>query len=79
MKDQAGVTYIAGMSGVMESADVWTISMADRKTLQIVGPSGPCRYALFTNIPEDVPDSNERYSQSCVSRLNNAQLKEGSV
>eukprot|EP00057_Strongylocentrotus_purpuratus_P011503 XP_011665977.1 PREDICTED: uncharacterized protein LOC105439095 [Strongylocentrotus purpuratus] len=64
MKDQAGVTYIAGMSGVMESADVWTISMADKKALQIIGPSGPCRYALFTNIPEDVPDSNERYSQS---------------
>ena len=50
------------MSGVMKSAaDAWTISMTDKRALQIVGPNGPCRYALFTNIPEDVDDPKERY------------------
>ena len=74
MKGKAGVTYIAGMSGVMQSADAWTISVTDNEALQIVGPSGPCRYAVFTNIPEDASDPKERYVHATESASATVQI-----
>ncbi|XP_030831949.1 TPR repeat-containing protein DDB_G0287407 [Strongylocentrotus purpuratus] len=80
MKGQAGVTYIAGLSGVMKSAaDAWTISMTDKRALQIVGPNGPCRYALFTNIPEDVHDPKERCFQKGCLATGDSETVEGGL
>lgn len=68
MKGQVNVAYVAGLSGVHQSADVWTITLINNRTLVIVGPAGPCRYALFTNIPEDVLDPQERcFQHGCLA------------
>ncbi|XP_063951363.1 uncharacterized protein LOC129253865 [Lytechinus pictus] len=79
MKGQAGVAYIAGMSGVLQSADVWTITMTNEKALQIVGPKGPCRYSLFSNIPEDVPDPNDRCLSPFCLATGDAETIEGGL
>ena len=55
------VTYVDGMSGETQSSDVWIVSLDSKCRLVITGPNGPCRYALFTNIPEDVQDPSQRY------------------
>ncbi|XP_041454385.1 uncharacterized protein LOC121407396 [Lytechinus variegatus] len=79
MKDQPGVAYIAGMSGVLQSADVWTITMTDKKALQIVGPKGPCRYSLFSNIPEDISNPKDRCFQNGCLATGDSETIEGGL
>jgi hypothetical protein len=45
-------TLIEGLTGACYSShDLWSFQVKNRK-VTVKGPDGPCRYALFTNVPD---------------------------
>ncbi|XP_071484949.1 uncharacterized protein [Diadema antillarum] len=80
MKGQVGVAYIAGLTGMMDSPDVWTVSLVNGQMLTVVGPSGPCRYAFFSNIPENVPVPEQRcFQQGCLATGSSQRIQGGLI
>ncbi|XP_033109970.1 uncharacterized protein LOC117111193 [Anneissia japonica] len=65
-KSKVDCTFVQGMSGTFSSGNAWTIYHKN-DNLVAVGPAGPCRYTILSNILSPVEINGTRLAECLVT------------
>ncbi|XP_033109971.1 uncharacterized protein LOC117111194 [Anneissia japonica] len=76
-KSKVDCTYVQGMSGTFSSGNAWTIYHKN-DNLVAVGPAGPCRYTILSNILSPV-EINETQLAECLVTGEQQPMRSGLV